>query len=178
MPFHTVSSTWDTFTISWKYPAHFVFPYPPGSLLWLSRLGQGLLWELPFLAHSSGPKFFSFLVCCKAAEGSMKAGLWLFYSTLGSQRSLQRHLWNGWVRKEPSSTPLPCPGALCTLVKHLGFPSGSVRVPPNWAGSSSGLMSFSKSSFQLPGSRGVERWLLGVERTCHSPIPTRRLLAW
>ena len=49
----------------------------------------------------------------------------------------------------------PAPGAH-TLDLHLGFPSGSVMVPPYSTGTWSGLIYFSKTSFQFAGRRGKE----------------------
>lgn len=58
---------------------------------------------------------------------------------------------------EPGS---PChlqPLAAHTLDLHLGFPSGSVMVPPYSTGIWSGLTYFSKTSFQFPGKGRMER---------------------
>lgn len=40
---------------------------------------------------------------------------------------------------------------------HLGFPSGSVIVPPYSTGNCSGLTCLSKTSFQFAGRRGKDR---------------------
>lgn len=141
---------------------------PPGCILLIVshrkppltlQAGSGPPLGTFFFISSPWSTFPHFLFACTAAEGPRRAGLQLFSSTPGLQGSLHRHLWNEWMGEKGIqlySPPFPCSGALCTLVKHLGFPSGSVRVPPKWAGSSSGLMNFSRPSFQLSGGRGVE----------------------
>ena len=63
--------------------------------------------------------------------------------------------WNKhWGRAFPGH--LQPPGEARTLDLHLGFPSGSVMVPPYSTGNWSGLIYFSKTSFQFAGRRGKE----------------------
>lgn len=59
----------------------------------------------------------------------------------------------------PSEQRLPVDLQLVahTLDLHLGFPSGSVIVPPYSTGNCSGLICLSKTSFQFAGRRGKDR---------------------
>lgn len=60
------------------------------------------------------------------------------------------------VHRGPASLVTSSPPGARTLDLHLGFPSGSVMVPPYSMGTWSALIYFSKTSFQFAGRGGKE----------------------